>query len=271
MDDAVQLVTALENMRLNIDLLSKTRIGTVLNDFRRKIKDEKVAKRCKALIRKWEAEEEEEELRHKLMKKRSDKEEAKERPSFVPSGALAKESGSNRRADEDRRERDMGLERGRRGEGEPPPGGWDKPKWEDDAVKKEEGGGEEAEKQQQHRGGGKGKAVICAQREVGQGHQQATRPYINDLGSGNGTFLNGDRIEAQRYYELREKDVLRFGFSSREYVLLHEHSAAVGADDEAEEDTSADEGEEEDEVMDGLVDRTGGEERIAAAEEDDLF
>ncbi|KAL3082442.1 hypothetical protein niasHT_038508 [Heterodera trifolii] len=97
-----------------------------------------------------------------------------------------------------------------------------------------------------------------------------TRPYINDLGSGNGTFLNGDRIEAQRYYELREKDVLRFGFSSREYVLLHEHSAAVGADDEAEGDTSADEA-EGDEVMDGLVDRTGGEERIAAAEEDDLF
>ncbi|KAL3082443.1 hypothetical protein niasHT_038509 [Heterodera trifolii] len=102
------------SLKIGIWVLSKalkTRIGTVLKDFRSKIKDEKVAKRCKALIRKWEAEEEEEELRHKLMKKRSDKEEAKERPSFVPSGALAKESGSNRRADEDRRERDMRLER----------------------------------------------------------------------------------------------------------------------------------------------------------------
>ena len=25
-----------------------------------------------------------------------------------------------------------------------------------------------------------------------------------------------------RYYEMREKDVLKFGYSTREYVLLHE-------------------------------------------------
>lgn len=49
-------------------------------------------------------------------------------------------------------------------------------------------------------------------------------PYIIDLGSTNGTHLNGNRIEPQRYYELRERDVIRFGFSSREYVLLHENS-----------------------------------------------
>lgn len=34
------------------------------------------------------------------------------------------------------------------------------------------------------------------------------KPYIIDLGSGNGTFLNNKRIEPQRYYELKEKDVL---------------------------------------------------------------
>ncbi|EMP34870.1 Smad nuclear-interacting protein 1, partial [Chelonia mydas] len=38
------------------------------------------------------------------------------------------------------------------------------------------------------------------------------KPYIIDLGSGNGTFLNNQRIEPQRYYELKEKDVLKFGF-----------------------------------------------------------
>ncbi|XP_034029990.1 smad nuclear-interacting protein 1 [Thalassophryne amazonica] len=62
------------------------------------------------------------------------------------------------------------------------------------------------------------------------------KPYIIDLGSGNGTFLNNQRIESQRYYELKEKDVLKFGFSSREYVLLHEFS-----------DTSEVDGKEEDE------------------------
>ena len=49
-------------------------------------------------------------------------------------------------------------------------------------------------------------------------------PYIIDLGSANGTYLNTERIEPQRYYELKEKDMLKFGFSSREYVLLHENS-----------------------------------------------
>lgn len=64
------------------------------------------------------------------------------------------------------------------------------------------------------------------------------RPYIIDLASGNGTYLNNQRIEPQRYYELKEKDVLKFGFSSREYVLLHEFSdtSEVDAQQEEEED-----------------------------------
>ncbi|KAL1514911.1 hypothetical protein AB1Y20_003991 [Prymnesium parvum] len=50
------------------------------------------------------------------------------------------------------------------------------------------------------------------------------RPYLMDLGSTNGTYINGDRIESQKYVELLEKDVLRFGYSSREYVILHDGS-----------------------------------------------
>lgn len=50
------------------------------------------------------------------------------------------------------------------------------------------------------------------------------RPYLMDLGSTNGTFINDERIEPQRYYELFEKDTIKFGNSSREYVLLHENS-----------------------------------------------
>ncbi|KAG8365060.1 hypothetical protein BUALT_Bualt18G0063700 [Buddleja alternifolia] len=51
------------------------------------------------------------------------------------------------------------------------------------------------------------------------------RPYLMDLGSTNGTFVNDDQIEPQRYYELFEKDTIKFGNSSREYVILHENSA----------------------------------------------
>ncbi|KAM0938530.1 putative transcription factor interactor and regulator FHA-SMAD family [Dioscorea sansibarensis] len=50
------------------------------------------------------------------------------------------------------------------------------------------------------------------------------RPYIMDLGSTNGTFINDNRVESQRYYELFEKDTIKFGNSSREYVMLHENS-----------------------------------------------
>ncbi|KAI7735211.1 hypothetical protein M8C21_024599, partial [Ambrosia artemisiifolia] len=51
------------------------------------------------------------------------------------------------------------------------------------------------------------------------------KPYIMDLGSTNGTFINDNRIEPERYYELMEQDTIKFGNSSREYVLLHENSA----------------------------------------------
>lgn len=62
------------------------------------------------------------------------------------------------------------------------------------------------------------------------------RPYIIDLESANGTFVNNKKIDAKKYVELLEKDVIKFGFSSREYVLLHEASK-----DEAEDDEVADE------------------------------
>uniref|UniRef100_A0A182SUS3 FHA domain-containing protein n=1 Tax=Anopheles maculatus TaxID=74869 RepID=A0A182SUS3_9DIPT len=61
---------------------------------------------------------------------------------------------------------------------------------------------------------------------------QCVRPYIIDLESSNGTFVNNKKIETKRYLELREKDVLKFGFSSREYVLLHENSKEDNEDDE---------------------------------------
>lgn len=56
-------------------------------------------------------------------------------------------------------------------------------------------------------------------------------PYVLDLGSANGTFVNNQKIESQKYVEVMEKDVLKFGFSSREYVLLHDQSKETEEDD----------------------------------------
>ena len=52
-----------------------------------------------------------------------------------------------------------------------------------------------------------------------------------DLGSTHKTFINGEEIEDSRYYELRERDSITFGGSSREYLLLSDSSAAVKAPD----------------------------------------
>ena len=66
-----------------------------------------------------------------------------------------------------------------------------------------------------------------------------------DLESTNGTYLNGKKIESSRYYELREGDELRFGYSTRMYILLNEHSADL----EMEEERLRREKQEENEVQ----------------------
>jgi len=46
------------------------------------------------------------------------------------------------------------------------------------------------------------------------------KPYLIDLESGNGTRLNNDKVPESRYLELRDKDMIQFGSSTREYVLM---------------------------------------------------
>jgi len=41
-----------------------------------------------------------------------------------------------------------------------------------------------------------------------------------DLETEHGTILNEERIEGSRYIQLLSKDVIKFGKSEREYVLL---------------------------------------------------
>ncbi|KAJ9060502.1 hypothetical protein DSO57_1030282 [Entomophthora muscae] len=48
------------------------------------------------------------------------------------------------------------------------------------------------------------------------------KPYIIDLESSNGTFVNGAKIPPSRYFELKSADVIKFAFSTREYVFLQE-------------------------------------------------
>lgn len=45
------------------------------------------------------------------------------------------------------------------------------------------------------------------------------RPYIIDLESTHGTFVNGERVPDAKYFELRDKDIVKFGKSRREYVI----------------------------------------------------
>ncbi|EIM85771.1 SMAD/FHA domain-containing protein [Stereum hirsutum FP-91666 SS1] len=48
------------------------------------------------------------------------------------------------------------------------------------------------------------------------------KPFVIDLDSTNGTHVNDETIPTTRFYELKPSDVLKFGQSTREYVLLHD-------------------------------------------------
>lgn len=83
--------------------------------------------------------------------------------------------------------------------------------------------------------------------------------YVLDVGSVNGTCLNGVRLEEARYVELRERDVLVFGRSGREYVLLHGDSRAETAGTGEQKEGSGGTKEE----------KVGGRKRPAWADDDD--
>lgn len=46
------------------------------------------------------------------------------------------------------------------------------------------------------------------------------KPYIIDLESANGTKVNGDTVPDRKFFEVRDKDVITFGESTREYVMI---------------------------------------------------
>lgn len=48
------------------------------------------------------------------------------------------------------------------------------------------------------------------------------RLYIIDFGLSNGIFVNNKKVDFERYVEFLEKDMIKFGFSLREYVIFYE-------------------------------------------------
>lgn len=52
--------------------------------------------------------------------------------------------------------------------------------------------------------------------------EEGVRPYVVDLESANGTFLNKVKLEERRFMEMRDGDMLVFGESTREYILMME-------------------------------------------------
>ncbi|KAI0057798.1 SMAD/FHA domain-containing protein [Artomyces pyxidatus] len=60
--------------------------------------------------------------------------------------------------------------------------------------------------------------------EFGGVSKGVVKPFVIDLESTNGTHVNDETIPTTRYYELKASDVLKFGTSAREYVLLHDEA-----------------------------------------------
>ncbi|TFK52481.1 SMAD/FHA domain-containing protein [Heliocybe sulcata] len=65
---------------------------------------------------------------------------------------------------------------------------------------------------------------VMEKNEFGES-KQVIKPFIIDLESTNGTAVNDEQIPTSRYYELQASDVIKFGDSLREYVLLHDEAA----------------------------------------------
>jgi smad nuclear-interacting protein 1 len=56
--------------------------------------------------------------------------------------------------------------------------------------------------------------------ELGGREKSCVSIYLIDLNSTNGSRLNGQRIRSNHYVEIRHKDVITFGGSKREYVII---------------------------------------------------
>lgn len=55
-------------------------------------------------------------------------------------------------------------------------------------------------------------------------NESIIKPYIQDINSANGTYLNNIRLLSNNYYELLDNDILNFGKSNKDYVVKIEYT-----------------------------------------------
>jgi smad nuclear-interacting protein 1 len=67
--------------------------------------------------------------------------------------------------------------------------------------------------------------IVLAHESISQQHcalqYKGTKLYLVDFSS-NGTWCNGKRVPSDKYYELLPNDCIKFGMSTREYVVIKE-------------------------------------------------
>lgn len=56
--------------------------------------------------------------------------------------------------------------------------------------------------------------------------RRIVKPYLMDLASTNKTYLNSNPLDDSRYYEIKPKDIIKFGNSTREYVVIYDKEDA---------------------------------------------
>ena len=60
---------------------------------------------------------------------------------------------------------------------------------------------------------------IFKKRETSEDYDSLIIPYIIDLNSETGTYLNKEKIEPSKYYQLLDEDLINIGHSTRDYIV----------------------------------------------------
>ncbi|ETO30731.1 hypothetical protein RFI_06393 [Reticulomyxa filosa] len=82
------------------------------------------------------------------------------------------------------------------------------------------------------------KNVCISRRHAIITHGESGNVYLLDLGSSHGTFKNGKKLEAKKREALADMDVIKFGASTREYIVRLDLDQPMTTDLNSKKDTS---------------------------------